>query len=294
MHPPRDAGHCSCRASRPLLTPCALVTSPNCIAFTRCIDAFAKLASACRISSGTASVGRTPAAPAPRPSGPPAAPRPARATSGSYPHDDANARTRSSTRALPVGNGGQPQHAVVTPQDALVGHDADHPLPRRGDVGDGLGQSLGPGQRDHDARGGPAGHVVGAARADQEAAARQLRSSSSDPSRSTSAAPRQPTVRRPRSTDDHAQDGRGVGEVRRRGEDPLVEDVGIGRCRLVPPQPELGRQHDAAPRRPGPAHRDPGRRGWPHRRRPARRRRRRRRPPARPPAPRATPPAPNG
>src|SRR5258708_17087423 len=37
---PRDAGHCSCRASRPLLTPCALLTSPNCTTFTRYFGCF--------------------------------------------------------------------------------------------------------------------------------------------------------------------------------------------------------------------------------------------------------------
>ena len=43
------------------------------------------------------------------------------------------------------------------------------------------------------------------------------------------------------------------------GKDPLVEDVGVGRRRLVAPQAELGRQHHLAPGRPGPGHGHPGR-----------------------------------
>ena len=70
-----------------------------------------------------------------------------RATSGWYPHDEANARTLSSNGPVPGRHRGHAQHAVVPPQDALVGDDAHHPLPRRRDVGDRLGQPLraGPG-----------------------------------------------------------------------------------------------------------------------------------------------------
>ena len=53
------------------------------------------------------------------------------------------------------------------------------------------------------------------------------------------------------------EDGRGVREIRRGGEDPLVEDVRVGRSRLIAPESELCGQHHVAARRPCPAHPHP-------------------------------------
>ena len=63
---------------------------------------------------------------------------------------------------------------------------------------------------------------------------------------------------RPGASDHHAEHGGGVGQEGGPGEDAVVEDVGIGRRRGVPPQAELGGEVDRASGRPGPGHRHPG------------------------------------
>ena len=123
--------------SRPLLTPCALYHVRG-TAFPSPSTGLVRIHRlrlreprfVTDVRSGTASVGRTHAAPAPRRDAPPAAPRPGGPRRARTRTTTTNARTRSSERPVPVGHGGQPQHAVVAPQDALVGDDADDPFAR--------------------------------------------------------------------------------------------------------------------------------------------------------------------
>ena len=215
-----------------------------------------------RVSSGTASGGRTRARPAPRRSARPEAPRPA---------GPPRARTRTTTRTPAPSPRACPPPPGTAARRSTPSSRRRMPLsvttlttrcPGRRDVGDRLGKALGPGQRDDDAGRGPAGDVVGPPGADQEAAAGQL-------GRVQGAVPvhlggtEAPHGCRPRTADDHAEDRRGVGEVGRGGKHPLVEDVGVGRRRLVAPQPELGREHDVAARRPGRGPRPPRPPDWP-------------------------------
>ena len=145
-----------------------------------------------KVNSGTASVGRTRGTPVPRPSARPEGPRPrARRRAGTHTTTRSNPLLHG---LFPVRDRGQAQDPVVAPQDALVGDHADHTVPRRRDIGDGLGQSFGTGQRDDHARGrhdwprrspprSPPGSVRPASSVEF-----------SEPLRSTSAAPRHPTV----------------------------------------------------------------------------------------------------
>ena len=167
------------------------------------------------------------------------------------------ARTRSSTRPGPDGTAATCSRPSIRRRMPRSVTTLVHPLAGCGDVAGRRRQPLGAAQGHHHAGRSPADHVVGTTGSDQEAPVGQPGGVEVpvlvDLGRTQAA-----DGGRPRAAHHHAEDGRGVGEEGGPREDPVVEDVGVGRRRGVVPQPELGGEAHRSPGGPGPGHGHPG------------------------------------